>query len=220
MEEYFARQRRRRLLGAACSLVVFAAVFVVALFAMFRTHSNYQFRSIADFFYQTLLAPAQLDYEFVDQNVSEAQIGPYTIRTMSIQVGEDTRLVQAVAVPSFFGKYYRFSLLQADKYYGTKARSLMEVYEARYTLIALPDGLLVHVLASQEYEDGGIAESISTYGEDYDAEIPKSEHCQYFWLPADNLPDQYTITGGDTQTTFMIEPDPADLGEPQKFRIN
>ena len=49
MEEYFARQRRRRLLGAACSLVVFAAVFVVALFAMFRTHSNYQFRSIADF---------------------------------------------------------------------------------------------------------------------------------------------------------------------------
>ena len=157
MEEYFARQRRRRLLGAACSLVVFAAVFVVALFAMFRTHSNYQFRSIADFFYQTLLAPAQLDYEFVDQNVSEAQIGPYTIRTMSIQVGEDTRLVQAVAVPSFFGKYYRFSLLQADKYYGTKARSFMEVYEARYTLIALPDGLLVHVLASQEYEDGGIA---------------------------------------------------------------
>lgn len=101
MEEYFARQRRRRLVGAACSLVVFAAVFVVELFAMFRTHSNYQFRSIADFFYQTLLAPAQLDYEFVDQNVSEAQIGPYTIRTMSIQVGEDTRLVQAVAVPSF-----------------------------------------------------------------------------------------------------------------------
>lgn len=219
MEEYFARQRRRRLIGAACSLVVFAAVFVVALFAMFRTHSNYQFRSIADFFYQTLLAPAQLDYEFVNQNVSEAQIGPYTIRTMSIQVGEDTRLVQAVAVPSFFGKYYRFSILQAGNYRGVESHNYGEVYEARYTLIALPDGLLVHVLASQEYEDGGIAESISTYGEDYDAQIPNSEHCQYFWLPADNLPEQYTITGQDIPTTFLIELDPNDLGQPRKFTI-
>ena len=219
MEEYFARQRRRRLIGAACSLVIFAAVFVVALFALFRTHSNYQFRSIADFFYQTLLAPAQLDYEFVDQNVSEAQIGPYTIRTMSIQVGEDTRLVQAVAVPSFFGKYYRFSILQAGNYRGVESHNYGEVYEARYTLIALPDGLLVHVLASQEYEDGGIAESISTYGEDYDAQIPNSEYCQYFWLPADNLPEQYTITGQDIPTTFLIELDPNDLGQPRKFTI-
>lgn len=134
MEEYFARQRRRRLLGAACSLVVFAAVFVVALFAMFRTHSNYQFRSIADFFYQTLLAPAQLDYEFVDQNVSEAQIGPYTIRTMSIQVGEDTRLVRRSLSRSFFGKYYRFSILQAGNYRGVESHNYGEVYEARYTL--------------------------------------------------------------------------------------
>lgn len=86
-------------------------------------------------------------------------------------------------------------------------------------MIALPDGLLVHVLASQEYEDGGIAESISTYGEDYDAEIPKSEHCQYFWLPADNLPEQYTITGQDIPTTFLIELDPNDLGQPRKFTI-
>ena len=29
MEEYFARQRRRRLIGAACSLVIFAAVLLL-----------------------------------------------------------------------------------------------------------------------------------------------------------------------------------------------
>ena len=113
MEEYFARQRRRRLIVLAAVLAAALVIFLVVMFAKFRAHSNYRFQSISDFFYQTIIGSEKLEYEFVDQNVSETQIGPYTIRTMSIRLGEETKLVQAVAVPSLFGTYYLFPSLHA-----------------------------------------------------------------------------------------------------------
>ena len=73
MEEYFARQRRRRLIAIAVGLVVAIVAFVVVLFANFRTNSNYRFQSVADFFYQTLTS-RKLTYDFVDQNISEVEV--------------------------------------------------------------------------------------------------------------------------------------------------
>ena len=95
MEEYFARQRRRRLIAIAVGLVVAIVAFVVVLFANFRMNSNYRFQSVADFFYQTLTS-RKLTYDFVDQNISEVEVGPHVLRTMSVEIDGKIQLIQAV----------------------------------------------------------------------------------------------------------------------------
>ena len=155
MEEYFARQRRRRLIVLAAVLAAALVIFLVVMFAKFRAHSNYRFQSISDFFYQTIIGSEKLEYEFVDQNVSETQIGPYTIRTMSIRLGEETKLVQAVAVPSLFGTYYLFPSLHAATRIGdrqTLSGSEMTYY-TQIMLMPLKGGALLHIVSNQEYTE-------------------------------------------------------------------
>ena len=93
MEEYFARQRRRRLIVLAAVLAAALVIFLVVMFAKFRAHSNYRFQSISDFFYQTIIGSEKLEYEFVDQNVSETQIGPYTITGAAAECRADSRRI-------------------------------------------------------------------------------------------------------------------------------
>ena len=113
MEEYFARQRRRRLIAIAVGLVVAIVAFVVVLFANFRTNSNYRFQSVADFFYQTLTS-RKLTYDFVDQNISEVEVGPHVLRTMSVEIDGEIQLIQAVKLRTFWGAYYKFPLVSFE----------------------------------------------------------------------------------------------------------
>ena len=154
-----------------------------------------------------------MEYEFVDQNVSETQIGPYTIRTMSIRLGEETKLVQAVAVPSLFGTYYLFPSLQKKNCMRTTYSIADKSYTYKIMWIDLNGGLLIHVVANQEYEYNGEGKSVSTYGEDYNADKPDLEHCQYFWLSNDRMPEQFILTGQDSQTDFILGL--ADMGYPK-----
>lgn len=51
------------------------------------------------------------------------------------------------------------------------------------------------------------------YGEDYNADKPDLEHCQYFWLSNDRMPEQFILTGQDSQTDFILGL--ADMGYPK-----
>ena len=218
MEEYFARQRRRRLIVLAAVLAAALVIFLVVMFAKFRAHSNYRFQSISDFFYQTIIGSEKLEYEFVDQNVSETQIGPYTIRTMSIRLGEETKLVQAVAVPSLFGTYYLFPSLHAATRIGdrqTLSGSEMTYY-TQIMLMPLKGGALLHIVSNQEYTEykgDWNMQSIETYGEDYNPRAPEAKGCQYFWLPNSEMPEEYTLMGQGSQTDFTLGL--ADMGYPK-----
>lgn len=159
-----------------------------------------------------------MEYEFIDQNVSEAQIGPYTIRTMSIRLGEETKLVQAVAVPSLFGTYYLFPSLHAATRIGdrqTLSGSEMTYY-TQIMLMPLKGGALLHIVSNQEYTEykgDWNMQSIETYGEDYNPRAPEAKYCQYFWLPNSEMPEEYTLMGQGSQTDFTLGL--ADMGYPK-----
>ena len=86
-------------------------------------------------------------------------------------------------------------------------------YTDKIMWIDLNGGLLIHVVANQEYEYNGEGKGVTTYGEDYNADTPDLEHCQYFWLPNDRMPDQFILTGQDSQTDFILGL--ADMGYPK-----
>ena len=121
--------------------------------------------------------------------------------------------VQAVAGPSLFGPYYLFPSLQKKNCMRTTYSIADKSYTYKIMWIDLNGGLLIHVVANQEYEYNGEGKSVSTYGEDYNADKPDLEHCQYFWLSNDRMPEQFILTGQDSQTDFILGL--ADMGYPK-----
>lgn len=73
----------------------------------FRQATNYRFASPADLYYQ-LHTENWPHYTFLDQNVSEVTLDGHQIRTMEIKTEWGNRYIQAVAVKTTFGKYYKF----------------------------------------------------------------------------------------------------------------
>lgn len=104
------RNIRRVLIGLACAAAALVLVGVQKYYPKyrdFREQTNYRFASIADFFYQ--LGEARLlSYQFSDQDVSDIEVGSQHIRTMEIVTSQGNMYLQAVAVKSAFGTYYRF----------------------------------------------------------------------------------------------------------------
>ena len=104
------RNIRRVLIGLACAAAALVLVGVQKYYPKyrdFREQTNYRFASIADFFYQ--LGEARLlSYQFSDQDVSDIEVGSQHIRTMEIVTSQGNMYLQAVAVKSVFGTYYRF----------------------------------------------------------------------------------------------------------------
>ena len=64
------RSLLRALLFGGIGLLLFTACRYYQDYQEFREYTNYKFASVADFFYQ-LNAEYWLDFQFVDQNVSE-----------------------------------------------------------------------------------------------------------------------------------------------------
>ena len=69
------------LLFGGIGLLLFTACRYYQDYQEFREYTNYKFASVADFFYQ-LNAEYWLDFQFVDQNVSEVTLGDRQVRTI------------------------------------------------------------------------------------------------------------------------------------------
>ena len=79
------RSLLRALLFGGIGFLLFTARGYYLDYQEFREHTNYKFASVADFFYQ-LNAEYWLDFQFVDQNVSEVTLGDRQVRTMEVDV--------------------------------------------------------------------------------------------------------------------------------------
>ena len=79
------RSLLRALLFGGIGLLLFTARGYYLDYQEFREYTNYKFASVADFFYQ-LNAEYWLDFQFVDQNVSEVTLGDRQVRTMEVDV--------------------------------------------------------------------------------------------------------------------------------------
>ena len=105
------------LLFGGIGLLLFTARGYYLDYQEFREYTNYKFASVADFFYQ-LNAEYWLDFQFVDQNVSEVTLGDRQVRTMEVDVELlGHKYIQAVEEKSLFGTYYRFFDINHDMAY-------------------------------------------------------------------------------------------------------
>lgn len=201
MEEYFARQRRRRLIAIAVGLVVAIVAFVAVLFANFRTNSNYRFQSVADFFYQTLTS-RKLTYDFVDQNISEVEVGPHVLRTMSVEIDGEIQLIQAVKLRTFWGSYYKFPLVSFEATTASMTAKAHKASISQVYALFLEDGVLINVLSDTLFEDTNGSQGVVTDGvNNLPADPSAAEHCQYFWVSGE-LPFDFALTSADGTQTF------------------
>ena len=144
-------------------LIVIAVIAAgAALFFLWQYYPSLKdFRQATDlsvcFSCRSLLsAPIQKTgphYTFLDQNVSEVTLDGHQIRTMEIKTEWGNRYIQAVAVKTAFGKYYKFFDVSYDMlHFGYSVTNSGESSE--FTRLAQLKGL--------QFEDGIAIQLIST----------------------------------------------------------
>lgn len=166
----------------------------------FRQTTNYKFASPADFYYQ-LHAENWPHYTFIDQDVSEVTLGGYQIRTMEIETEWGNRYIQAVAVKTTFGKYYKFFDVSYDMlHFGYSVTNSGESSEftrlAQLKGLQFADGIAIQLISTELYEDdlGCPVQTIESdkyfWGSPVDGQI----YVQLFWVSGKELPDGYHLT--------------------------
>ena len=163
----------------------------------FCEYTNYKFASVADFFYQ-LNAEYWLDFQFVDQNVSEVTLGDRQVRTMEVDVELlGHKYIQAVEEKSLFGTYYRFFDINHDMAYADfEADMELNVHYTQLQGLKLKDGFAIQLISPDRYQDnyGPPAQTIeggSTYFSNFSED--GNELVQLFWVEGDELPEGYRL---------------------------
>lgn len=152
---------------------------------------------MADFFYQ-LNAEYWLDFQFVDQNVSEVTLGDRQVRTMEVDVELlGHKYIQAVEEKSLFGTYYRFFDINHDMAYANfEADMELNVHYTQLQGLKLKDGFAIQLISSDRYQDnyGPPSQTIeggSTYFSNFSED--GNELVQLFWVEGDELPEGYRL---------------------------
>ena len=174
------------LLFGGIGLLLFTACRYYQDYQEFREYTNYKFASVADFFYQ-LNAEYWLDFQFVDQNVSEVTLGDRQVRTMEVDVELlGHKYIQAVEEKSLFGTYYRFFDINHDMAYANfEADMELNVHYTQLQGLKLKDGFANYGPPSQTIEGG------STYFSNFSED--GNELVQLFWVEGDELPEGYRL---------------------------
>lgn len=185
------------LLFGGIGLLLFTACRYYQDYQEFREYTNYKFASVADFFYQ-LNAEYWLDFQFVDQNVSEVTLGDRQVRTMEVDVELlGHKYIQAVEEKSLFGTYYRFFDINHDMAYANfEADMELNVHYTQLQGLKLKDGFAIQLISSDRYQDnyGPPAQTIeggSTYFSNFSED--GNELVQLFWVEGDELPEGYRL---------------------------
>ena len=166
----------------------------------FRQATNYRFASPADLYYQ-LHTENWPHYTFLDQNVSEVTLDGHQIRTMEIKTEWGNRYIQAVAVKTTFGKYYKFFDVSYDMlHFGYSVTNSGESSEftrlAQLKGLQFEDGIAIQLISTERYTDsvGGVAQTIESdmyfWGSPGDGPL----YVQLFWVSGKELPDGYHLT--------------------------
>lgn len=195
------RNIRRVLIGLACAAAALVLVGVQKYYPKyrdFREQTNYRFASIADFFYQ--LGEARLlSYQFSDQDVSDIEVGSQHIRTMEIVTSQGNMYLQAVAVKSAFGTYYRFFDCHYDIDWDlVSTADFSDKLDgfARIKALQLDGGFLFQVIASSYFLDsnGRPLESFRINQDYYFNHSEYPGYLQLFWVEGDELPEGYHLS--------------------------
>ena len=191
------RSLLRALLFGGIGLLLFTARGYYLDYQEFREYTNYKFASVADFFYQ-LNAEYWLDFQFVDQNVSEVTLGDRQVRTMEVDVELlGHKYIQAVEEKSLFGTYYRFFDINHDMAYANfEADMELNVHYTQLQGLKLKDGFAIQLISSDRYQDnyGPPSQTIeggSTYLSNFSED--GNELVQLFWVEGDELPEGYRL---------------------------
>lgn len=195
------RNIRRVLIGLACAAAALVLVGVQKYYPKyrdFREQTNYRFASIADFFYQ-LGRPDCYSYQFSDQDVSDIEVGSQHIRTMEIVTSQGNMYLQAVAVKSAFGTYYRFfdCLTILTGILSLRQISLINLtVSLRIKALQLDGGFLFQVIASSYFLDsnGRPLESFRINQDYYFNHSEYPGYLQLFWVEGDELPEGYHLS--------------------------
>lgn len=185
------------LLFGGIGLLLFTARGYYLDYQEFREYTNYKFASVADFFYQ-LNAEYWLDFQFVDQNVSEVTLGDRQVRTMEVDVELlGHKYIQAVEEKSLFGTYYRFFDINHDMAYANfEADMELNVHYTQLQGLKLKDGFAIQLISSDRYQDNygpplQTIEGGSTYFSNFSED--GNELVQLFWVEGDELPEGYRL---------------------------
>lgn len=191
------RSLLRALLFGGIGFLLFTARGYYLDYQEFREYTNYKFASVADFFYQ-LNAEYWLDFQFVDQNVSEVTLGDRQVRTMEVDVELlGHKYIQAVEEKSLFGTYYRFFDINHDMAYANfEADMELNVHYTQLQGLKLKDGFAIQLISPDRYQDnyGPPAQTIeggSTYFSNFSED--GNELVQLFWVEGDELPEGYRL---------------------------
>lgn len=191
------RSLLRALLFGGIGFLLFTARGYYLDYQEFREHTNYKFASVADFFYQ-LNAEYWLDFQFVDQDVSEVTLGDRQVRTMEVDVELlGHKYIQAVEEKSLFGTYYRFFDINHDMEYANfEADMELNVHYTQLQGLKLKDGFAIQLISPDRYQDnyGPPAQTIeggSTYFSNFSED--GNELVQLFWVEGDELPEGYRL---------------------------
>lgn len=191
------RSLLRALLFGGIGFLLFTARGYYLDYQEFREYTNYKFASVADFFYQ-LNAEYWLDFQFVDQNVSEVTLGDRQVRTMEVNVELlGHKYIQAVEEKSLFGTYYRFFDINHDMAYANfEADMELNVHYTQLQGLKLKDGFAIQLISSDRYQDnyGPPSQTIeggSTYFSNFSED--GNELVQLFWVEGDELPEGYRL---------------------------
>lgn len=165
-----------------------------------RQATNYRFASPADLYYQ-LHTENWPHYTFLDQNVSEVTLDGHQIRTMEIKTEWGNRYIQAVAVKTTFGKYYKFFDVSYDMlHFGYSVTNSGESSEftrlAQLKGLQFEDGIAIQLISTERYSDsvGGVAQTIESDMYFWGSPVDGPLYVQLFWVSGKELPDGYHLT--------------------------
>ena len=125
----------------------------------------------------------------------------HQIRTMEIKTEWGNRYIQAVAVKTTFGKYYKFFDVSYDMlHFGYSVTNSGESSEftrlAQLKGLQFEDGIAIQLISTERYADsvGGVAQTIESDMYFWGSPVDGPLYVQLFWVSGKELPDGYHLT--------------------------